>query len=195
MLTDNSLMLAVRNGEIDRFGELFQRHHDRLFAFFYRMTADAAASEDLTQEVFLRMLKYRSTFGEDSEFRAWMYQIARNVRTDHFRKRQTDALLSQQTVAGNHQPAHTTQIEAQQQASLLQRALLELPDDKRELLILARYEELKYETIAALLSIEVGAVRVRVHRALRELRVVFLKLSGEEAKCDVKKPQTTLRNT
>src|SRR5205823_3255506 len=85
-------------------------------------------------------------------------------------------------------------VERAQQLSTLQRALLALPEDKRELLILARYEEMKYETIAALLSIEVGTVKVRVHRAVRELRDLFLKMSGEEAKCDVKKPTKILRS-
>ena len=194
LMTDNSLMLAVRDGDVDRFGELFHRHHDRIFAFFYRMTADPAASEDLAQEVFVRMLKYRSTFGADSDFRGWMYQIARNLRADHFRKRQAEALAAQQTRT-EHQPSHSHQIEKREQLSVLQRALLALPEDKRELLILARYEEIEYETIAAVLSIEVGTVRVRVHRALRELRNLFLKMSGEDVKCDVKKPKTILRNT
>jgi hypothetical protein len=57
MPTDESLMLAVRNGDVDQFAVLFERHHDRLFAFFYRMTGDPPASEDLAQEVFVRMLK------------------------------------------------------------------------------------------------------------------------------------------
>ena len=81
------------------------------------------------------------------------------------------------------------------QLSVLHRALLSLPEDKRELLILARFEEMKYETIAEVLSIEVGTVKVRVHRAMRELRALFLKMSGEEAKCNVKKPNTILRST
>jgi protein-disulfide isomerase len=59
--SDKSLMLAVRDGEVDQFGELFRRHHHRLFAFFYRMTARPAVSEDLVQEVFVRMLKYRGS--------------------------------------------------------------------------------------------------------------------------------------
>ena len=85
-------------------------------------------------------------------------------------------------------PARSSdQLEKQEQLSLLHQALLALPEDKREILILARYEEMKYETIAAALQIEVGAVKVRVHRALRELRALFLKMAGEEAKCDVKK--------
>ena len=193
LMTDNSLMLAVRDGDVDRFGELFQRHHDRIFAFFYRMTADPAASEDLAQEVFVRMLKYRSTFGGDSDFRGWMYQIARNLRADHFRKRQAETLAIQETRI-DHQPPPSQQIERHEQLSLLQRALLALPEDKRELLILARYEEIEYETLATILSIDAGAVRVRVHRALRELRALFLKMSGEDAKCDVKKPKTILRN-
>jgi len=86
-------------------------------------------------------------------------------------------------------------LEKQERLSVLQRALLALPEDKRELLILARYEELKYEAIAAMLQIEVGAVKVRIHRAIRELRVLFMKMSGEEKKCDVKKSNKILRST
>ena len=193
MSTDESLMLAVRNGEVDQFAVLFERHHDRLFSFFYRMTADPPASEDLTQEVFVRMLKYRGSFGEDSEFRAWMYQIARNVRADHFRKRMAETELPVDMRV--HERPASVQVERDEELSVLQRALLALPEDKREILILARYEEMKYEAIAALLQIEVGAVKVRVHRALRELRAVYLRLSGEEPKCDVKKPKTILRST
>jgi len=193
MSTDESLMLAVRNGEVDQFAVLFERHHDRLFSFFYRMTADPPASEDLTQEVFVRMLKYRGSFGEDSDFRAWMYQIARNVRADHFRKRMAETELPVDMRV--HERPASVQVERDEELSVLQRALLALPEDKREILILARYEEMKYEAIAALLQIEVGAVKVRVHRALRELRAVYLRLSGEEPKCDVKKPKTILRST
>jgi RNA polymerase sigma-70 factor (ECF subfamily) len=182
-------MLAVKDGHVDEFGVLFQRHHDRLFAFFYRMTGDAAASEDLTQEVFVRMLKYRNSFGADSDFRGWMYQIARNTRADYFRKRYAESALGEQ-LRPEHQSPHGNELEKDEQLSLLQRAMLALSEDKRELLILARYEEMKYEAIAALLGIEEGAVKVRVHRAIRELRSIFLRLSDEEAKCDVKKQKT-----
>jgi len=187
-------MLRVKDGDLEQFGVLFQRHHQRLFAFFYRMTADASASEDLAQEVFVRMLKYRNSFGQDSQFRAWMYQIARNVRADYFAKLQSEALLLRGTpieIGGNPPDS----FEKDERVSLLQRALMALPEDKREVLILARYEELKYETIASLLQVEAGTVKVRVHRALRELRALFLKMSGEQTKCDVKKSSTILRST
>jgi RNA polymerase sigma-70 factor (ECF subfamily) len=68
--------------------------------------------------------------------------------------------------------------DARQQAALLHRALLMLPEDKREVLLLSRFQELKYEEIARLLDCEVGTVKVRIHRALRELRVIFEKISA-----------------
>jgi RNA polymerase sigma-70 factor (ECF subfamily) len=192
--TDKTLMLAVKDGQVDHFGLLFERHHDRLFAFFYRMTADASSSEDLAQEVFVRMLKYRNTFGADSDFRGWMYQIARNVRADHFRK-QPSAVSLDDPLMPVSQAVQYRHVERNEQLSVLHRALLNLSEDKRELLILARYEELRYETIASMLEIDVGAVKVRVHRAMRELRALVLRLADEETKCDVKKPKTILRNT
>jgi RNA polymerase sigma-70 factor (ECF subfamily) len=79
--SDETLMLAVKNGDTEMFSVLFQRHHPRLFAFFYRMTGDASGSEDLAQDVFVRILKYRSGFDEHNNFRAWMYQIARNANS------------------------------------------------------------------------------------------------------------------
>src|SRR5215831_14397344 len=104
-LTDKTLMLAVKAGDLERFGVLFERHHDPIFAFFYRMTADPTLSQDLTQEVFIRMLKYRNTFGEDSDFRGWMYQIARNLRADHFRHRVPQAALLQEIQADHASPS------------------------------------------------------------------------------------------
>src|SRR5882672_64200 len=91
--TDKALMLAAKNGDAEQFGVLFDRYHQRLFAFFYRL-GSGAASEDLVQEVFLRMLKYRNTFRADSEFKAWMYGIARTVRIDRFRGQRVESSLT-----------------------------------------------------------------------------------------------------
>jgi RNA polymerase sigma-70 factor (ECF subfamily) len=191
--SDETLMLAVKNGDTEMFSVLFRRHHPRLFAFFYRMTAEASCSEDLAQDVFVRILKYRSGFDEHNNFRAWMYQIARNVRADHFRKSPTESLLQDHSAIAP-QPSPSQHFERHEQATMLHKALLALPEEKRELLILARYEEMPYETIAALLELDVGTVKVRVHRAIRELRTLFLKMSGEKTECDVKKSSTILRS-
>ena len=191
--TDNDLMLAAKNGDAERFGILFDRYHQRLFEFFYRLGSDTASSQDLVQEVFLRMLKYRNTFRPDSEFRAWMYGIARTVRIDRFRSQRVETSLTSDDVAvsgarkdSSDSPFH--HVEYQERAALLHRALLRLPEEKRELLILARYQELQYEQIGTLLGVDVGIVKVRIHRAMVQLRETLRKMSVESATCVVKKP-------
>jgi RNA polymerase sigma-70 factor (ECF subfamily) len=131
------------------------------------------------------MLKYRHTFGQDSEFKAWMYQIARTARIDRFRGERKLTAYSENI--RERPPGPDRLLESEEQAEWLQRALLRLPEDKREILILARYQEMKYDQIAALLNTGVGTVKVRVHRAIGELREIFLQMSGERPKCDVKK--------
>src|ERR1044071_1880871 len=72
-------MQEVRAGNVGKLEALFDRHHRALFRYFMHLTSNRAASEDLVQEVFFRILKYRHTYQPDSAFRAWMYQGGRNV--------------------------------------------------------------------------------------------------------------------
>ncbi|HEX4998047.1 MAG TPA: RNA polymerase sigma factor [Terriglobia bacterium] len=193
---DNALMLAARDGDLECFAELFERHHIRLWEFFYRMTGSRSDSEDLVQEVFLRMLKYRATFHADSQFRAWMYRIARNARMDRLSKGRAETPLGPESdaIPGSGAAPHTI-VERAEHFSMLHRALMKLPEDKREILVLARYQEMKYEEIGELLNVEVNTVKVRVHRAMNELREIFMKLSNRKPLCDVKTSEPILRTT
>ena len=177
--TDQELMLAVRNGDLEKFGSLFDRHHQSLFNYFYRLSADAASSEDLVQDVFLRMLKYRRSFRHDSLFRAWMYQIARTARIDRFKRRREEPTSEQVSSLRSPQDGPDQCLEDAEQSVLLQKALLQLSEDKREILILARFQQMKYSEIASLMGVETGAVKVRVHRAIVELRDIALSMAGE----------------
>ena len=85
-LSDHDLMLAVRDGELDALGELFERHHGPLYGFLVKLTGQRSAAEDITQTVFQRMLKYRHTYRQDGSFTAWMYHLARRCAADYFRK-------------------------------------------------------------------------------------------------------------
>src|SRR6516164_2879692 len=85
-------MLAVRDGDVERISVLFDRHHRKLFNFFLRLTANRALSEDLVQEVFFRMLKYRRTFQPATSITAWMYQIARHAHLDQTRKHRLEII-------------------------------------------------------------------------------------------------------
>jgi len=193
-LTDEALMLSVRDGDVGQLGVLFERYHGMLFDFFCRMLGNRTAADDLVQDVFFRILKYRKTYRDDSHFTTWMFHIARNARFDHFKKHRAEVLFPEEgfDIPGRG-PFPSQQFEKEQETVMLKRAMQKLPDEKRELLILARYQELKYEQIADLLGVDVGTVKVRVHRAVKELREIFLKLSGEKASCNVKKSETSLR--
>jgi RNA polymerase sigma factor (sigma-70 family) len=193
--TDENLMLAVRAGDVSQLGLLFDRHHRALFDFFARMTGSRAIAEDLVQDVFFRILKYRATFRADSRFKAWMFHIARNARVDYYRKHHPEAVLPEDDTAGFQSPgpAPSHRLEQEEQITLLECAMFKLPAEKREVLVLSRYQEMKYEQIAEVMGCEVGTVKVRVHRALNELREIFLKLSGEKLPCNVKKSGASLR--
>lgn len=176
-LADNALMLKVKAGDLDRMGLLFERHYKPLFGFLYRMTSDRENSEDMVQNVFLRMLKYRHTFKGDGEFRTWMYHLARNVLNDFHKsnKKQMNRLEDQ----FNEVADDSTGISAdrEEEVHLLNRALTRLTEENREILVLSRYQELAYSEIAQILEITEANVRVRIHRAMAQLKTAYLKLA------------------
>ena len=173
-------MLQVRDGAEGKLGVLFDRYHLPLFNFYTKLTRDRVLSEDLVQEVFLRILKYRSSYTPNSNFRAWIYQIARNARVDHFRKQRPETELTPEVEQSQQLLPRDTAQQAQEE-SLLHRALMRMPEEKREVLILSRMQELKYDEIARILNCNIITVRTRVHRALEELRQVYHQLQAQPA--------------
>src|ERR1700676_4199729 len=159
---DEDLMLQVRDGAGETLGVLFDRYQTPLFNFYSKLTRDRALSEDLVQEVFLRILKYRQSYRPGTPFRAWIYQIARNARVDHFRKTPRHITFEPEMVAPVMPKDSAQQSE---ETELLHRALMQMPEEKREILVLSRFQELKYDEIARLLGCELGTVKTRIHRA------------------------------
>ena len=180
--SDIELMNRVRGGDIRQLAHLFERHHRKLYGFYLRLTGDRDSSEDMVQEVFFRMLKYRHTFKGEGEFSVWMYHLARNVNMDHHRKNRIGRAAPADVEAlASEEPLAHERLEQDQERHLVQRALARLPVDKREVLILSRYQDLRYEAIAEILGCSVDAVKVRVHRAVNELRTIYFAISGEKA--------------
>lgn len=129
----------------------------------------------------MRILKYRQTYRGDSHFALWLYRIARNAHADHFRKKHAVDFNDEQLEGQqSNDPLPIDTIEYGQQIDLLHRALAQLPHDKREVLVLSRFQELKYHEIADLLNCTVGTIKLRVHRAIKELRTAFYALTNEK---------------
>jgi len=176
---DEDIMRDVRDGNLQLLGSLFEKYQTPLFNFFLRLTWDRQLSEDLVQDVFFRILKFRQTYRGDTPFTTWMYQIARNVRVDSYRKRKPESAMNEELASSaDTRPSPAEQLQTSEQEKLLRRALARLPEDRRELLILTRYQNLTYEQIAELLDCQAGTVKTRVYRAMQELKQVYLELAG-----------------
>ncbi|MGD0753866.1 MAG: RNA polymerase sigma factor [Bacteroidales bacterium] len=180
-LSDNALMLKVKNGDIDKMGLLYERYYRQLYRFIFNMTRQKELSEDMVQNIFLRMLKYPDGFMGFGEFKMWMYHIARNAVYDHFRKVKrtpyhSDVKEYEERIEGE---LYTdTPLMKEQELKTLETAMQKLSDENRELLILYRFQELKYNEIAKILNTTEGAIKVRVHRALNQLKNNYLKIEN-----------------
>jgi RNA polymerase sigma factor (sigma-70 family) len=184
--TDNALMEQVRAGELPKLAVLFERHHRALFRYFVSLNRDRELSEDLVQDVFFRILRYRATYDPAKAFTAWMYRIARRASLDRARDRRGEVIGIEAATERRGEPASPApgpeeRAAKMQNLGLLQRALDLLPADKREILVLSRFQEMKYEEIAAVLDCEVGTVKVRVYRAVRALEQIYFALEKEKA--------------
>ncbi len=168
-------MAAVRANDLDQLVPLFERYHGPLFNYLYRLTNDRETSEDLTQTVFERLLKYRSSYQATQPFRAWVYQMARNVHADHWHRREKLRAADVEEVerAGGLRGAAFAQMHTGGHADDLREALALLPTPQREILVLNRFQGFGYEEIGKLLGCTAEAARVKAHRALQALRKIY----------------------
>jgi RNA polymerase sigma-70 factor (ECF subfamily) len=178
-LTDEDIMTAVKEDRVEMLAVLFERHHVRLYNFLLRLTGNRTVSEDLVQEIFVRILKYRTSYRGESKFLFWVYQIARNVHKDHLRKNRNEIPLDEQWHEEASPEAEPDEQSLQQQdLSLLNKALEKLPLKKREIIVLSRFHNLKYREIAEVLECSIESIKVNVHRAMKELRNNYIELGG-----------------
>ncbi len=172
-------MQLVQAGDTAQLAVLFERHHLALFRYLLGLTGDRALAEDFVQEVFFRVIKYAATYNTSLSFRVWLFGMGRNAYFDLHRKRRREVPQPPLYDVRSNALMPEEVITRQQDMQFLQQALQRLPVEKREVLLLSRYQNLRYDDIARILDCEVGAVKVRVYRALKELRETFCQLRGD----------------
>ncbi len=173
-MTDEQVMLDVSRGNLAQATVLFERYSKHLYNFFVRLTYDRDLSQDMTQTVFERVLKYRKSFRYGKTFKSWIFQIARNVKNDYYTKEQKR--FSQFTDIDSIQVelcSQSTDDEQTIQEKHLEQAMLRLDAEQREILVLSKYQQLKYEEIAETLDCSVANVKVKVYRAIKKLRTLY----------------------
>jgi RNA polymerase sigma-70 factor, ECF subfamily len=153
-------------GEIDAFETLVRQFQGDVYSWIVRIVRDPGVAEDLTVETLWRIYRARHQFRPDGNFGAWARRIASNLALDHLRrKRPEESLLVEP--AGAPQPDGLLQRETREK---IQQAFRRLPAKLQVAATLALVEEQPYDEIADALGTSVGAVKVRVFRAIRILR-------------------------
>ena len=170
--TDDELMERyARGGDSAAFDMLFHRHAPRLKGYFIRTTGRDDLAADFVQQTFLHVHRARADFRPGAAFRPWLYAIGANVRREHFRRA---ARRPETPLDPDHhpEPAEGPSVTTASDRAL-RRALADLPDAQREVLVLHWYQDLGFGEIAALLGGTETAIKVRAHRAYERLRAAL----------------------
>ena len=178
---DVQLIDATLAGDRSAFGSLVQKYQDRLYNTLVHVIGSRDEAEDVVQDTFVQAYTKLASFEGKSSFYTWIYRIARNAVTSAGRKESARPRIRASLDAGadddaaGPEPA-TSELPEDEALALERRRLVldaidQLPVDFREIVILRDIDDRSYEDIAALLSIPVGTVRSRLHRARLDLRV------------------------
>jgi len=181
-VSDEQLIEWVAGGDSSCLGTLFERHHRGVYQYCRQMTRHSAQAEDLVQEVFLRILRKAGSFRRQGSFKAWMFNIARNITLDYLRKAQRRGSVAPAEPSTEQQLVDHISAEdaaaASQTISFVTTALANLPPAMQEVIWLGRFEFDSYEELGQALGCKPATARVRMHRAMQQLNVAFESING-----------------
>ena len=165
---DHQLMEQVRAGDQDAFAFLIRRYQSALVNFFRRVGANSD-TEDLVQEVFLRVYRYKDRYVHNAKFTTFLYTLARHVWADRWRKIRRAERIRER--ARHELPSESDgNLEHVRNELDARHALESLPEKLRVVLVMSLYQGLKYDEIATVLKIPTGTVKSRVFLAMRQLK-------------------------
>ena len=186
VLADEELMGLVRDGEVQAFEVIFDRHASAAFSLAYRMCGRRAAAEDIVQDAFLSL--WRSGSGYDprrGSVRSWVLSVVHNRAIDAFRRQGSRDRrdISDEGIAERLPAPDATdaEVERRDDARQVRTALDELPPDQRRVIELAYFGGLTHNQIAEMLDLPPGTVKGRMRLGLTKMRYVL----GEDARAIV----------
>ena len=181
-VSDEQLIEWVARGDASCLGTLFERHNRGVYQYCRQLTRHSEHAEDLTQEVFLKILRKAGSFRREGSFKAWMFNIARNITLDYLRKAKRQGSMtpveeSTTELLVDHRSAEQAAA-GKQNVNLVARALANLPAAVQEVIWLGRFEFDTYEELGQALGCKPGTARVRMHRAMQHLNAEFATING-----------------
>ncbi len=182
---DAELIARAQAGEIQAFGELYERYVALIYRYVLARVYAESDAEDLTETVFLRSFEALGRYKERGRpFSAFLYQVARNALVDHYRQQRKTESIEAIEKLPSRGPALDEGLLAEERAHVLRKALAELPPDYQEVIRLRIMLSLPTATVGEWLGRSEGAVRVLLHRAVKALRnktAGSMERSGEKA--------------
>ncbi len=184
---DAELMLRVREGDDTSFALLLERHRGPVIHFLYRMVQNPSVSEELAQEVFLRVYRSRATYEPTAKFTTWLFRIATHLALNWVRdgkKEKGQESLDEQVVDGvdrqvrDRQPTIEQEMLYEVKMTEVRRAIEALPAKQRAAVLMHKYEELEYAQIARALNCSESAVKSLLFRAYESLRSRLAHMAG-----------------
>ena len=176
---DTQLMLRVGEGDDTSFALLLERHRGPVVHFMYRMVQNQAVSEELAQEVFLRVYRSRSTYEPTAKFTTWLFRIATHVALNSIRdgKKEkghesldVDAAEGMERQVADRQPTVEQEMVDEVKRREVRQAIEALPAKQRAAVLMHKYEGLDYAQIAAVLRCSESAIKSLLFRAYESLR-------------------------
>ncbi|MGH9593654.1 MAG: RNA polymerase sigma factor [Bryobacteraceae bacterium] len=176
---DAELMLRVREGDDTSFALLLERHRRPVVHFVYRMVQNQAVSEELAQEVFLRVHRSRATYEPTAKFTTWLFRIAAHVALNWIRDGKNEKgqeSLNEELLNGtvrqvaDRQPTIEQQLVADVRAREVREAVGALPAKQRAAVLMHKFEGLEYSRIAGVLGCSESATKSLLFRAYETLR-------------------------
>ena len=174
---DHAVVARVRAGDADAFGILVERHGDRLYqTLLHLVRGDHEMAGELVQEAFVRAFERLDRFHGDSSFGTWLYRLARNRAIDVLARKRPTALAGETLEAaadhrGGTGPSDpTANMVSDETSAAVRKALAEIPDASRELILMRDFQDLDYAEIAERLEVPVGTIKSRLSRARAALR-------------------------
>ncbi|HXJ94296.1 MAG TPA: sigma-70 family RNA polymerase sigma factor [Terriglobia bacterium] len=170
---ERGLVLAAQRGDSTAFRALYEDYRDRVYSLAIYSTGDDSQAQDLVQVVFLSVFRGLKSFRFQSSFSTWVYRIAHNECQNYHRRRRANVVPLEVILGGieeiDPKPISDAQHARQECQSIVQQAVMQLPFQMREAVVLRYVEGLSYEEIAKVLGCAPGTVASRLSRALAEL--------------------------
>ena len=186
-MSEQELIQAARSGDQRAFAALVEANQAMVYSLAYRMTGNSEDAADLAQEAFLNAWRGLARFQGQASFSTWLYRLTSNACIDFLRREKRRSTLSltleadeeesRQTEVSDERWSPEALLDRQESLQAVRRALTQLSDEHREVLLLRELEGLSYREIAQALGLEEGTVKSRIARARLALRD-FLLQSG-----------------